>query len=288
MLQENLPTLHIMMASWHNRELPGAAIIMALQTLAQTGRHYMSTINRWLRGSILTLLITAGPGAIASNLDDPAAVEALVDGIVVPLMKSNSSPSGTVAIARNGELLLAKGYGFEDIEGQEPVDPYETLFRPGSVSKLFTWVAVMQLVEQGKLDLDTDVNTYLQDFKIKDTFKEPITLRHILTPAGFEDGALGYLIVDDPARAVPLGEAMERYQPLRVNAPGAQTAYSNYATALAGHIVASISGLSFTDYIEQNIFDPLGMENSSFVDHCRSHSSIRWRYTLEAGFREAF
>jgi CubicO group peptidase (beta-lactamase class C family) len=120
-------------------------------------------------------------------------------------MKNNSSPSGTVAIMRSGELILAKGYGFEDISKQTPVDPYRTLFRPGSVSKLFTWVAVMQLVEQGQLDLDTDVNTYLESFSIKDTFDDPITLRHIMThSAGFEDGGLGYLIIDDPDRALPL------------------------------------------------------------------------------------
>jgi CubicO group peptidase (beta-lactamase class C family) len=246
----------------------------------------MSTFIGFLRGSILTLLITVGSGAIAAGLDNPADVEAYVDGIVRPLMKNNSSPSGTVAIARNGELILAKGYGFEDIEVQKAVDPYTTLFRPGSVSKLFTWVAVMQLVEQGKLDLDTDVNTYLETFKIREAFGEPITLRHIMThTAGFEDGGLGYLIVDDPARAVPLGDAMERYQPLRVNAPGAQTAYSNYATALAGLIVANISGLSFEDYIQQNIFDPLGMKNSSFVEPLPKPliDQMAKSYTLKAG-----
>src|SRR5690606_26176365 len=96
---------------------------------------------------------------------------------------------------------------------QIPVDPYTTLFRPGSVSKLFTWVAVMQQVEQGKLDLDTDVNEYLQNFKIKDTYDQPVTLRHIMThTAGFEDGAVGYLIIDDPDRIMPLAESMEKYQ----------------------------------------------------------------------------
>ena len=202
-----------------------------------------------------------------SPLDDPALVEAFVDGVVQPLMKNNSSPSGTVAIMRGGEMLLAKGYGFEDVAEQKPVDPATTLFRPGSVSKLFTWVAVMQQVEQGKLDLDTDVNEYLDSFQIKEAFGEPITLRHIMTHTpGFEEGGMGYLIIDDPERAYPLREAMERFQPKRVNPPGAQTAYSNYATALAGLIVANVSGSSFNDTIEQEIFQPLGMSSSSFVE----------------------
>ncbi len=225
--------------------------------------------RRLLAGCAALLACTgaaATPGS-ADGLASPAVLEAFVDGVVIPMMKQNDSPSGTVAIRKDGDLILAKGYGYEDVEEQEPVDPGRTLFRPGSVSKLFTWVAVMQLVEQGRLDLDTDVNEYLETVSIRDTFAEPITLRHILThTAGFEDGALGYLIVEDPERIMPLAEAMQRYQPERVNPPGKQTAYSNYATSLAGLIVQNVSGIPFNDYLEQNIFNPLGMENASFEE----------------------
>lgn len=221
------------------------------------------------RVGVIALLIhlAADAGAAGADLDDPVALEAFVDGLVMPMMAANKSPSGTVAIAHEGELIFVKGYGYENIEEQVPVDPYETLFRPGSVSKLFTWVAVMQLVEQGKLDLDADVNDYLETFQIRDTFDEPITLWHVLThTTGFEDGGLGYLIVEDPERIMPLAESMERYQPERVNPPGKQSAYSNYATGIAGLIVSNVSGMSFEDYIEQNIFEPLGMQRSSFVE----------------------
>jgi CubicO group peptidase (beta-lactamase class C family) len=239
----------------------------------------------WIFASICCASLLSQPAA-AGTLDDPLAVEAFVDGVVLPAMKANSSPSGTVAIVYKGELILAKGYGYQDVDKQVAVDPYKTLFRPGSVSKLFTWVAVMQQVEQGKLDLDADVNTYLENFKIKDTFDQPVTLRHIMThSAGFEDGALGYLIIDDPERVIPLAEAMERYQPARVNPPGAQTAYSNYATAIAGLVVANVSGLSFNDYIQKNIFDPLGMKNSSFVEPLPEPlaANMAASYAIEAG-----
>ncbi|HMB60562.1 MAG TPA: serine hydrolase domain-containing protein, partial [Xanthomonadales bacterium] len=213
------------------------------------------------------LMISMSVIAAPMDLDNPDVVAAHVDGIVSPLMHNNNSPSGTVAIIKDGQLVFASGYGFQNVEEQIPVDPYTTLFRPGSTSKLFTWVSVMQLVEQGKLDLDTDVNEYLETVEIEDTFDEPVTLRHILThTAGFEDGSLGYLIKDDPAESVSLEVAMQRYQPKRVNPPGAQTAYSNYATALAGLMVSTISGLPFNDYVQQNIFDPLGMTHSSFVE----------------------
>ena len=234
------------------------------------------------------LVAAAGvcPGAPAASLDDPTTVEAFVDGVVEPLMKNNNSPSGTVAIMRNGQLLLAKGYGFADVEGQKPVDPATTLFRTGSVSKLFTWVSVMQLVEQGKLDLDRDVNDYLKTFRIADAFDQPITLRHIMThTSGFEDGALGFLIIDDPDRAMPLAGAMARYQPARVNPPGAQTAYSNYATALAGLIVENVSGTPFVDYVQTHVFDPLGMRNATFVEPLpgRLEDQMARSYGVEAG-----
>jgi CubicO group peptidase (beta-lactamase class C family) len=221
-----------------------------------------------------------------ADLDDPAVLEAFVDGIVTPLMTNNNSPSGTVSIVKDGQLIFAKGYGFQDIENQIPVDPYRTLFRPGSVSKLFTWVSVMQLVEQGKLDLDADVNDYLDTFKIRDTFERPVTLRDIMTHSpGFEDGGLGYLIIRDPEDSIPLRDAMERFQPMRVNPPGAQTSYTNYGTALAGHIVAKLSGLSFQDYVQQNIFDPLGMRSSSFVEPLPDHllENMAVSYANEAG-----
>lgn len=245
----------------------------------------MSTVTRCTAVGMLGLFAAAGASA-AANLDDPAALEAFVDGLVKPLMKTSSSPSGTVAIARNGQLIFAKGYGFEDIDRQVRVDPAQTLFRPGSVSKLFTWVAVMQLVEQGKLDLDADVNGYLKTFKIRDTFDEPITLRHVLThTSGFEDGALGYLIMDDPEKILPLAEAMERYQPARVNPPGAQTAYSNYATALAGLIVETVAGVPFNDYIRREILAPLGMQHSSFVEPLPEplEQHMAKSYAVEAG-----
>ncbi len=220
--------------------------------------------------------VVCSTGALASSMPaDPAdgsALEAFVDGAVRPLMKNHNSPAGVVSIVKNGRLLLAKGYGFQDVERRIPVDPARSLVRAGSISKLLTWVAVMQLVEQGKLDLHQDVNSYLRDFQIDAAFEEPITLRHIMThTAGFEDGRVGYLVVDDVRRLAPLAEAMRRYQPERVNPPGVQASYSNYATALAGLVVANVSGISFNEYVARNIFDTLRMEHSTFDEPLPEH-----------------
>jgi CubicO group peptidase (beta-lactamase class C family) len=116
-----------------------------------------------------------------------ADVEAFLDGIVPLQLQQQDVAGATIAIVKDGKLLFAKGYGYADVKNKKPVVAEETLFRPGSVSKLFTWTAVMQLAEQGKLDLDRDVNEYL-DFKIPEAFGQPITLKNILTHTpGFEE-----------------------------------------------------------------------------------------------------
>lgn len=231
-------------------------------------------------------------GGTVANADTPdvtnsAVVEAFVDGAVKPLMESEHSPSGVVAVMKDGKMVFAKGYGHVDIENDIPLDPKTSLVRPGSISKLFTWVSVMQLVEQGKLDPDVDVNQYLNTFKIKDTYPgQPVTLRHIMThTAGFEDGVLGYVIINDVNRLEPLAQSMARLQPERVVPPGTRTAYSNWATAVAGLIVSNVSGVEYTDYVRRNIFDVLGMDNSTFVEPQPAHllSNLAKSYSYKAG-----
>lgn len=226
---------------------------------------------------LLTLLVVSAVGlqAQTSDLNEtgndteaPALqnLETFMDATIETQMTALDIPAVSLAVVKDGRVLMAKGYGVSDQASGAPVTS-ETMFRPGSISKLFTWTAVMQMVEQGKLDLSTDVNTYLTDFQIPDTFEEPITLTHILThTAGFEDGFLGYLFVKDPASVPPLSEALEKYMPRRINPPGAYSSYSNYATALAGLIVETVTGTPFNDYVEQNIFNPLGMTRSTFKE----------------------
>jgi CubicO group peptidase (beta-lactamase class C family) len=190
-------------------------------------------------------------------------VEAFLDGIVPLQLERDDIAGATVAVVKDGKLLFAKGYGYADYEKRKPVSAEETLFRPGSVSKLFTWTAVMQLFEQGKLDLDRDVNDYL-DFKIPDAFGKPITLKNIMTHTpGFEEQIKDlFKVGGDPPN---LGEYLKTHIPGRIYPPGTVPAYSNYATAVAGYIVERVSGRPFNQYIEENVFKPLGMTHSTFV-----------------------
>ena len=190
-------------------------------------------------------------------------VETFLDAII-PLQLAREDIAGaTVAIVKDGKLFFAKGYGHADVEQKRRVSAEETLFRPGSISKLFTWTAVMQMIEQGKLDLDRDVNEYL-DFKIPEAFGKPITLKNLLTHTpGFEEQIKDLFAYE--GESPNLGEYLKNHIPARIYPPGAVPAYSNYGTALAGYIVERASGQPFNEYIEQHIFQPLGMTHSTFA-----------------------
>lgn len=190
-------------------------------------------------------------------------VDAWLDGYVPIALHNGDVVGAVVAVVKDGQIVTSRGFGYADAAKHTPVDPDRTLFRPGSVSKLFTWTAVMQLVEAGKLDLDADVNQYL-DFKIPPKDGKPATLRQIMThTAGFEEFAKG-VVFYDPKYNKALGDYLKSYTPKRIYEPGTTPAYSNWATALAGYIVQRTSGEPFEAYIEKHIFVPLGMHNSTF------------------------
>jgi len=216
-----------------------------------------------------------------------ADVEVFLDGIV-PLQLSQTDIAGaTVSIVKDGKLLFAKGYGYADVQKKQFVSGPETLFRPGSISKLFTWTAIMQLFEQGKLDLDRDVNDYL-DFKIPEAFGKPITLKNIMTHTpGFEEQIKDLFTT---AGTPKLGEYLKTHIPARIYPPGTVPAYSNYATALAGYIVERVSGRLFEEYIAENIFKPLNMTRSTFAQPLPSSlaPSISGGYQLGSDPAQAF
>ncbi|HTX05456.1 MAG TPA: serine hydrolase domain-containing protein [Steroidobacteraceae bacterium] len=207
----------------------------------------------------------AGP-APSSVAPPPLTAEDL-DGFLggmVPYAISQANIAGAaVAVVANGRLLFAKSYGFADMKSRRPVIADQTLFRAGSVSKLFTWTAVMQLVQQGKLDLDRNINDYL-DFKIPERYGRPITLRDVMTHStGFEDTVTD-LFVAKPSQLFPLRQYLIRHMPPLIHPPGEVVAYSNYAATLAGYIVQRVSGEPFDQYIESHILQPLGMAHSTF------------------------
>ncbi|MEO5860632.1 MAG: serine hydrolase domain-containing protein [Pyrinomonadaceae bacterium] len=228
---------------------------------------------------LISFVIGQVPPALSTDVTDPnvdtpatiapvempqmtgADLDAFLDGIVPILLAKEDIAGVTISVVKDGKVLVAKGYGYSDVATKKLVTADQTLFRPGSISKLFTWTAVMQLAEQGKLDLKKDINEYL-DFKIPEAFGKPITLENILTHTpGFEE-QLKDLFGGE--KSPNLGVYVKNHIPNRIFPPGTVPAYSNYGTALAGYIVERVSGQAFDEYIELNIFRPLEMNSSSF------------------------
>jgi CubicO group peptidase (beta-lactamase class C family) len=193
-----------------------------------------------------------------------ADLEAWLDGMVPYALKAGDIAGAVVVVVKDGSILLEKGYGYADVAKKLPMDPERTMIRIGSTSKLFTWTAVMQLVEQGKLDLDRDVNDYL-DFTIPHDFGKPVTLRDLMNHrGGFEEG-LKDLLLADP-QGMPSNEAyLKQHMRPMLFAPGTVPAYSNYGAGLAGYIVERVSKEPYEQYIERHILAPLGMTHTSFA-----------------------
>jgi CubicO group peptidase (beta-lactamase class C family) len=186
-----------------------------------------------------------------------------LDGLMPLQIEQADIAGAVVAVVKDGKLLFAKGYGYSDYEKKVPVSPENTLFRPGSISKLFTWTSVMQQVEQGKLDLDRDVNDYL-DFKVPATFGKPLTLRDIMTHrSGFEE-TIKDLFVGSEKELRAMAQYLPAHLPTQIFPPGTTPAYSNYATTLAAYIVQRVSGEPFDNYVEAHIFKPLAMDHATF------------------------
>jgi CubicO group peptidase (beta-lactamase class C family) len=192
-----------------------------------------------------------------------ADVGAFLDGLVPQQLKREDIAGAVVVIVKDGNILFSRGYGFADVKKRIPVTPEGTLFRPGSISKTFTWTAIMQLVEQGKINLDSDVNAYL-DFQIPHTFDRPVTVRNLMTHTpGFEE-VIKDLMVDRPDQLPQLQPFVIAHRPNEIYAPGTIPAYSNYGADLAGYIVQRVSGVPFEEYIQTNIFKPLGITHGTF------------------------
>lgn len=192
-----------------------------------------------------------------------AGLRDFVDGVLAQQIATREVAGAVVTVVHDGKVLFTKGYGYADIERGIPVDGERTLFRPGSVSKLITWAALMQQIEAGKVDLDADVNRYL-DYKIPPLKGQPIRVRDLFAHAvGMSD--LAY----DPeewAKLVPYQSYLKNHIPVRHWPAGGEISYSNYGASLAGYIVERVSKESFPDYVQRHVFAPLGMAPITFVE----------------------
>jgi len=204
------------------------------------------------------LMVAAGAPPVVSE-----EVSAFFNKVVPEEMAGAGTPGAVVSLVHDGQCVFSKGYGTARRGEDFPVDPSATLFRVASISKVVCTIAVLQLAEQGKLSLTDDINRYLTDLHVPG--KPPVTLDNLLThTAGFDDRFLG-MGAPTPESLIPLGPYLADNLPPRVMPPGKYISYSNHGFALAGHIVECVSGLPFAEYVQRNIFEPLGMTHSTFT-----------------------
>src|SRR5215204_3212982 len=251
-------------------------MMLALVILLSTSGSAIGQVDRDAPGRDLSTAPSQQQGPT-----DPAELEAFLNKELGREMEKHHIAGAAVSVVKDDKLFFAKGYGDADLENKIPVDSERTNFRIGSLAKLFTWTAVMQLAEQGKLDLNEDINTYL-DFPIPDTYPQPITLKDLMThTAGFED--LYYeRLAKDPNDLLPPREWLISHMPARVRPPGEVAAYSSYGAALAGYIVARVSGEPYDQYIQEHILNPLGMLHTtawpSMPPDIRANTSVGYVY----------
>lgn len=240
------------------------------------GRRPLAAVAAVAAAGAIAVLATSCAGATGASPAPPPSVpnpeasdaalteqdvNAWLDGILPASMDQAQMAGAAVSVVSDGELLTARGYGYSDVEAQEPVDPEETLFRVASVTKTFTATAVMQMVEGGDLDLDTDVDEYL-DFEVDKAYDEDLTLRHLLShTGGFEERVANAMLAD--GEEVDLRSVVADDPPEQVSEPGTAPAYSNYGIALAGYIIENTSGIPFHEYVEEKVLAPAGMDSSS-------------------------
>jgi CubicO group peptidase (beta-lactamase class C family) len=196
----------------------------------------------------------------------PAALAGFFDNALPGRLTHDHVPGAVVSVVSGGRAMFAKGYGLADVERGVAFAPSRSLVRIGSITKLFTWTAVMQQVQAGRLDLNADVNRYLRTFKIPATYPEPVTLRTLMNhTAGFEDRVIG-TGARTSADVPPLGEYLAHHMPARIRPPGEISAYSNYGAALAGYIVSQVSGEPYDRYVQRHLLEPLAMAHSTATE----------------------
>jgi len=243
--------------------------------------------------ALALMACTEYPPVLAQTATESAAADAVrpnlegladfIDGVMAQQIASHEVAGATISVVHDNALLLSAGYGYADIEAGRRVVPETTLFRPGSVSKLFTWTALMQQVENGQVDLDADVNAYI-DFEIPPYEGQTVRVRDLMSHSpGWSD--VSGISVATVEELTPYGEWIQQHIPERVWAPGTEAAYSNYGVALAGYIVERVSGEPFAAYVEDRIFSPLGMPSTTFREPLPDHLADRMAtgYEMEDG-----
>jgi len=242
---------------------------------------------------ILSFVLVASALQLPSNAQqefvngptDPKELETFLDKIFTEQMEKEHIPGAEFVFVKDGKIFFSKGYGFANLETRQPVVPEQTIFRIGSISKVFTATAVVQLADRGRLKLHTDVNRYLKKLKVPATFPEPVTPAHLIShTAGFDEIRPG---TQGPSAesVLPLADFLST-RLKRIRPAGETIAYSTYGITLAGLLVEEVSGISFESYLAKNIWKPLGMNRTSITVPATSKNDLALGYEYVNGVNQ--
>ena len=230
---------------------------------------------------------TAVPLRQTAVLSDPAELETFMDDYLAAQMAAHHIPGAVITVVKDGDVFFSKGYGYADLDNQIPMDTAQTVLTTASLGKAFTAVGVLQLYQQGTIDLHDDIRPYITAYQLETTYDDPLTFANLLTHSdGFEARMIGVAAqtADD---ILPLGEALETYAPTQLYPPGDYMTYGDYAASMAGYLLQEISGLPFETYMADNILSPLGMTSSTFdqnlPDEIASRLAVGYEYDENDG-----
>lgn len=228
-----------------------------------------------LRSAIAVLAILAAGLPISAQAQGPSGtgpvdardVQAFVDPIITDQMAKAHIPGLVFVVVKDGKILYEKGYGEADLGRHTPMTPDRTLLQVYSVSKVFTATAIMQLAEQGRINLNEDVNRYLKAFQIHDPFPQPVTVANLLTHTGGFDSDTLYLAtaVQSESEVPSLSSYLASHPPRVLWPPGQQYVYGNEPYTVLGQVVEDVSGRPFAQYVEESILKPPAMSHASFL-----------------------
>jgi len=250
------------------RTLGALAALLALSIAGETSAYAQTPPESYSLASAKQFAASAVTGALTSGPQDAREVAAFLDAFFAQDAIKQKAGAAAISVVRDGKVLVSKGYGMIDQTSKKPVDAGSSVFRIASVSKVFSAAAAMQLIEQGVISLQDNVEKYLNGYKLTNPFGTPVTIEHLLThTTGFEstEPSDASYLMDPSIKPVSLKESIFSGFPSVVRKPGTVYMYDNFATRLLGYIVQQASGEPFGNYVQKHIIEPVGMKSTSFT-----------------------
>jgi len=250
------------------RTLGALAALLALSIAGETSAYAQLQPESVSLASQNQLTVSAVAGAITSGPQDAKELTAFLDAFFAQDAIKQKAGAAAISVVRDGKVLASKGYGMIDQTSKKPVDAGSSVFRIASVSKVFSAAAAIQLVEQGKISLQDNVEKYLDGYKLANPFGTPVTIEHLLThTTGFEstEPSDASYLMDPSIKPISLKDSIFSAFPPVVREPGKAYMYDNFATRLLGYIVQQASGEPFGSYVQKHIIEPAGMKSTSFT-----------------------